>query len=84
MFTQAKNPYEFDKHGITGITVLTETCITSNEYASYDLSILETPKGFQFAHGCIIDPMVCTSETQAQAAALNWYANNRQFKAKLG
>ena len=82
MFTQAKNPYEFDKHGITGITVLTETCITSNEYASYDLSILETPKGFQFAHGCIVDPMVCTSETQAQAAALSWYANNRQFKAK--
>lgn len=84
MFKQVQNPYEFDKHGINGITLLSEACITSNEYASYDLSILETPKGFQFAHGCIIDPTVCTSETQAQAAALTWYINNRQFKAKQG
>jgi hypothetical protein len=81
MFTTASNPYEFDKHGINGITAISETTIRDEVYASYDLTILKTKDGYQFAHGCVVDASISDTETEAQSKALAWYENNRQAKA---
>jgi hypothetical protein len=81
-FTTASNPYEFDKHGINGIMAISETTIYHEVYASYDLTILKTKDGYQFAHGCVVDANVSNTEAEAQSNALAWYENNRQAKAK--